>query len=191
MNKVYLRISTDKQIQDRQKYNLEQAGYNESNSVFYEEIYTGKSRKRPILNQLLNELENGDSIVVADLTRLARSVRDLLEITEVITKNNANLISLKENVDLDTSTGKLLFTIMGAISEFEANNLSDRTKEALAAKKAQGIVLGRPNVYSQEEIEQAINEYMTSKKSLKKVASNYNFTYGTLYNELKKRGLKR
>lgn len=189
--RVYMRVSTDNQSQDRQKYLLEQAGYNEDNSIFYQESISGKTRKRPQLEKLLDELEVGDKLIVADLTRLARSVRDLLAIGEEITSKNANLISLKENIDLETSTGKLLFTVIGAIGQFERDVLSDRTKEALKAKKQKGIKLGRPVTLDDSVIDNAIETYMNGKESMLNVSKRYGISVATLCNELKKKGLKR
>lgn len=191
MNKIYVRISTEKQILERQDYLLEQRGYNRQNSVIYEEVYSGKSKNRPILNKMLDELKSGDTVVVTDLTRLARSVKDLWWIGDKITSKGCNLVSLKENVDLETSTGKLLFTVIGAIGQFERDTLSDRTKEALRAKKANGQILGRPVVLDETNLENAINEYLNSKSSMKVIANKYNISDATLCLKLKKKGLKR
>ena len=191
MNKIYVRISTEKQFLERQDYLLEKMGYNKDNSIIYEEVYSGKSKNRPMLNKMLDELKEGDTVVVTDLTRLARSVKDLWWIGDKITSKGCNLISLKENVDLETSTGKLLFTVIGAIGQFERDTLSDRTKEALKAKKANGTILGRPITLDETNLENAINEYLNSKLSMKIVASKYNISDATLCNTLKKKGLKR
>lgn len=189
--RIYMRVSTDNQSQDRQKYLLEQAGYNEDNSIFYQESISGKTRKRPQLEKLLEELTVGDKLIVADLTRLARSVKDLLAISEEIVEKKANLISLKENIDLETSTGKLLFTVIGAIGQFERDVLSDRTKEALKAKKQKGIKLGRPVTLDESVIENAIETYMNGKESMLNVSKQYGISVATLCNQLQKKGLKR
>lgn len=191
MNRIYVRISTDMQITDRQDFILKEIGYTNENSVFYEEIYSGKTKKRPVLIKMLDELEEGDNVVVTDLTRLARSVKDLWIIGDNITEKGANLISLKENVDLTTSTGKLLFTVIGAIGEFERNTLSDRTKEALAAKKANGVRLGRPKAIEENKMSDAIQFYMNGYQSMKEVSEKFNISDATLCNELRKRGLHR
>lgn len=192
MNRLYCRTSTLDQFQDRQMYILNEKGYNESNSVVYEEKVSGKSlKKRDELKRLLNDLEKGDVVVCSEISRLARSTIDLWSVANTILEKECSLICVKENFDLSTAMGRFTFNIFGSIAQLERETISERTRDGLASKKAQGIVLGRPSVYSQEEIEQAIHEYMTSKKSLKDVASHYNFTYGTLYNELKKRNLKR
>lgn len=190
--RIYMRVSTvDKQDFLRQEYLLKEKGYDFEKCVVYEEKISGKTRKRPQLEKLLSELESGDNLIVTDLTRLARSVRDLLAIGEEITDKNANLISLKENIDLETSTGKLLFTVIGAIGQFERDVLSDRTKEALKAKKQKGIKLGRPTSLDESIIEQSISEYMSTNKSMLVVSKEFGISNATLCKELKKRGMKR
>ena len=190
--RIYMRVSTvDKQDFLRQEYLLKEKGYDFDKCVIYEEKISGKTRKRPQLEKLLSELESGDNLIVTDLTRLARSVRDLLAIGEEITDKNANLISLKENIDLETSTGKLLFTVIGAIGQFERDVLSDRTKEALKAKKQKGIKLGRPVTLDESVIDNAIETYMNGKESMLNVSKQYGISVATLCNQLQKKGLKR
>lgn len=191
MNKVYVRISTDKQIGERQDYLLEQKGYTKDNSLFYEETFSGKTKNRPMLNKLLSELQKGDVLVVTDLSRLARSVKDLWVISDELLSKGATLISLKENIDLATSSGRLVFSMLGSIYQFEREVLSDRTKEALRAKKANGQILGRPVILDETNLENAINEYLNSKSSMKVIANKYNISDATLCNTLKKKGLKR
>lgn len=191
MNRIYLRVSTLGQENLRQEFILKEKGYEFDKCVVYEEKMSGKTRKRPQLEKLLDELESGDNLIVTDLTRLARSVKDLLNIGEEITERNANLISIKENIDLTTSTGKLLFTVIGAIGQFERDVLSDRTKEALRAKKQKGIKLGRPTTLDESVIEQAISEYMNSDKSMLVVSKEFGISNATLCTQLQKKGLKR
>ena len=191
MNKIYVRISTDQQEQDRQIYILNEKGYNYDNSIIYQETLSGKNRNRPVLIKLLDELRSGDIVIVTDLSRLARSVKDLWEISDEIISKKATLVSLKEMIDLGTSTGRLLFTMIGGIYQFERDVLSDRTKEALAAKKKNGVVLGRPATIDKSNYDLAVEEYMNSRKSLNEIGKKYGMSGVSVYNELKKRGLKR
>ena len=191
MNKIYVRISTDQQEQDRQIYILNEKGYNYDNSIIYQETLSGKNRNRPVLIKLLDELRSGDIVIVTDLSRLARSVKDLWEISDEIISKKATLVSLKEMIDLGTSTGRLLFTMIGGIYQFERDVLSDRTKEALAAKKKNGAVLGRPATIDKSNYDLAVEEYMNSRKSLNEIGEKHGMSGVSVYNELKKRGLKR
>ena len=191
MNRLYIRVSTDKQIGERQDYILQQKGYSFENCVVYEETMSGKSRNRPVLAKLLKECEKGDNLVITDLSRLARSVKDLWEISDELIKKEVTLVSLKENIDLSTSSGRLVFSMLGAIYEFERSVLSDRTKEALMAKKKNGVVLGRPKTINDELMNDAILEYMSSDKSMMKVSKEFGISVATLCNKLKERGLTR
>lgn len=193
MNKIYLRVSTiDSQEFDRQEYILKEKGYDLNNCIVYQEKISGKSMSnRDELKRMLSEIKKGDNVIITDLSRLARSVKDLWLISDELLVKGATLISLKENIDLSTSSGRLIFTMIGAIYEFERSTLSDRTKEALRAKKANGIILGRPITLDESNLENAINEYMNSKLSMKVIANKYNISDASLCNTLKKKGLKR
>lgn len=189
MNKIYLRVSTDDLGQefDRQVYILENAGYVMSECIVYQEKVSGKStKKRNELKRMLSELEVDDVVVVADLSRLARSVKDLWEISDEIVRCKSTLISIKENIDLANPSGRLVFSILGAINEFERDILSQRTKDGLAAKKKSGIRLGRPTVIESEVITNAVNTYLTSKLSYEKVGKLFGISGVTVYNEVKK-----
>jgi DNA invertase Pin-like site-specific DNA recombinase len=176
---------------DRQDYIIEQKGYKLDDCIVYEETYSGKTKNRPMLKKLLNEVQSGDNVVITDLSRLARSVKDLWEISDELISKNATLISLKENIDLSTSSGRLVFSMLGAIYQFERDVLSDRTKEALMAKKKNGVVLGRPKTINDELMNDAILEYMSSDKSMMKVSKEFGISVATLCNKLKERGLTR
>ena len=191
MNKLYLRVSTDIQSNERQEYLLKEKGYVFDNCIVYEEKISGKTKNRPMLIKMLSELVKGDVVIISDLSRLARSVKDLWFITDEITLKGATLISLKENIDLATTSGRLIFTMLGAIYEFERSNLSDRTKEALRVKKNNGVILGRPVTIEKSLIDNAIETYMNSNKSMLVVSKEYDISVATLCNELKKVGLKR
>jgi len=182
---LYLRISTELQIQDRQKLILKENGYDESNCILFEEIYTGKTKKRPVLQEMLKSVEKGDKVVITDLTRLARSVKDLWEISDELTKKGATLVSIKENLDLSTPTGKLLFTVMGAIGQFERDNLSERTKDGLRARKQKGVVLGRPLVNDVEKILEMYDNGIKAKVISEETGININTVYHHIRKERK------
>ena len=185
MNKIYVRISTDLQSQDRQKLILEENGYNESNSIIFEETFSGKNAKRPELIRLLDGIEKGDRIIITDLTRLARSVKDLWEISDELTRKGATLISIKENVDLETATGRLLFSVIGAVGQFERDTLSERTKEGLRAKKANGVVLGRPVQIDAETIAELFEQGLSAKDISEQSGVKLNTVYYYI-NKIKK-----
>lgn len=145
----YIRKSTDEQSYKRQYHILKEKGYiNGINCIFKEETYTGKTLKRPVLDELLKELKENDTIVVESLSRFSRGglyktieiIKDLVEkrkINVIILKENLNLIAGK---DMDAST-KMLLGIFSILAEFERDLLSERTKEGL---KATDKKIGRP-----------------------------------------------
>lgn len=138
----YCRVSTIEQNLDRQldsmsRYSVEK---------IFEEKVSGKSADRPQLKELLDFAREGDTIIIHDFSRLARNTKDLLNIVELLTKKGIQLISIKENIDTSTPTGKLLLTVIGAISEFERTNLLERQAEGIAIAKKKGIYKGRKPV---------------------------------------------
>lgn len=140
----YCRVSKENMNLDRQCDSLIAAGVPERN--IYQEKVTGTKRERIELNRMIDSLKPGETVLVAELTRLSRSTKDLFEIVELIESKGANIKSLKESW-LDTSTphGKLLFTIFSGLSQFERDLLSDRTKDGLRAARARGRIGGRPS----------------------------------------------
>lgn len=141
MNFGYMCISTLDQNVDRQRKRLEEFG---CERIFFEKV-TGTKRERPELNRVLEFLRPEDTVVVTDLTRLFRSTKNLIEITELISKKGANLKSLKESwLDTTTAHGKMLFTIFAGIAQFERDLTSERTKEGIMAARKRGKHPGRP-----------------------------------------------
>jgi len=179
---AYLRISTDKQSDDRQRLILSENGYNVENTIFMEEVYSGKTTKRPMLIKLLSQLEKGDKVVITDLTRLARSIKDLWQLTETIIGKGATLVSIRENFDLDTAMGKMMFNIFGAVGQFERDTLSERTKDALRAKKQHGVILGRPLA---NDVSAILDLYDNGKKA-KEIASETGININTVYHHIRK-----
>ena len=135
----YVRVSTIEQNEERQ---LETMKRYEVEKVFTEKV-SGKNTNRPKLQELLDFAREGDTIIIHDFSRLARNTQDLLNIVETLTQKGIHLISSKENIDTSTPTGKLLLTVIGAISEFERTNLLERQAEGIAIAKAKGVYKGR------------------------------------------------
>ena len=139
----YARVSTESQNLDRQLDALEKYGV----EMIYNEKMTGTKKDRPELLKLLDRVTDGDTVVVESLSRLGRSTKDLIELTELFQSKGVHLVSLKENVDTSTSTGKLLFTLMSAIAQFERDTIADRTREGLRSARARGrMEIGRAHV---------------------------------------------
>lgn len=140
----YARASLDSQTLDRQIDELTAYGVDPRN--IYQEKITGTTRNRPELKRLLDGLRPGDVVAFVELTRLGRSLIDLVNIVEVLERKGASFISLKEQMlDTTTTEGKLIFGFFAILAEFERNRLSDRTKSGLAAARKKGHFGGRPS----------------------------------------------
>ena len=137
----YARVSTEEQSLNRQIDMLNEVGCEK----IFEEKISGIKRERQELMKMLEQLRKGDLIIVADLTRLSRSVKELFQLVEQIEAKGANIKSLKESwMDTSTPQGKLMFTIFAGISQFERDLISQRTIEGLVAARARGKKGGRP-----------------------------------------------
>ena len=172
----YARVSTEQQNLDRQLDMLQKYGVD----FIYNEKMTGTKRNRPELEKLLERLTEGDTIVVESLSRLGRSTKDLIWLMETFNSKGVNLVSLKESIDTTTSTGKLLFTLMSAIAQFERDVIADRTREGLNSARARGRKGGRPRTDS-EKLRKAIKLYNTQQYTLAEIEDMTGVKRSTLY----------
>lgn len=131
----YARVSTDDQSLNRQLDQLKEFG---CIKIFKEKI-SGTKTNRMQLEKMIEQLREGDIIVITELARLSRSTKELFRLMDIIEKKGANIKSIKESwVDTTTPQGKFMFTIFAGISQFERDLISQRTKEGLAAARARG-----------------------------------------------------
>ncbi len=140
----YARISTDDQKLDAQLDVLNGAG---AGRIFADRI-SGSKRQRPELDRMLEQLREGDVVMVTKYDRLARSLRDLLDIVQAIQGRGAGFRSLAEDIDTTTPAGRLVFHVFASIAQFERERISERTKEGLDAARKRGRVGGRPPALS-------------------------------------------
>ncbi len=143
----YARVSTQDQNLDAQLDALKAAG---AERIFKEKI-TGKAKSRPELDKLLEQLRTDDVIVVTKYDRLARSLKNLIDIVEAIRERGAGFRSLGEDIDTTTPAGRLVFHVFGSIAEFERERIGERTSEGLAAARSRGRIGGRPAALSPEQ----------------------------------------
>jgi DNA invertase Pin-like site-specific DNA recombinase len=140
----YARVSTEDQNLDAQQDALKAAGVER---LFADRI-SGSLRQRPELDRLLDQVRPGDVIIVTKYDRLARSLRDLLDIVEAIQARGAGFRSLAEDIDTTTPAGRLVFHVFASIAQFERERISERTREGLEAARKRGRVGGRPPALS-------------------------------------------
>jgi len=140
----YARVSTDEQTLDLQLDALKAAG---CERLFTDQV-SGAKADRPGLQQAIDQLCAGDTLVVWRLDRLGRSLRHLIETVQALAQRGVGFKSLTETIDTTNSSGKLIFHIFGALAEFERDLIRERTQAGLAAARARGRKGGHPRVKS-------------------------------------------
>ena len=144
----YIRVSSDKQTVENQRFEINNFCKKEKliiNGWIEETISGTKSYNKRELGKLLKSVKNGDLIICAELSRLGRNLFMIMEILNICMTKECRVWTIKDNYRLgDDIQSKVLAFAFGLSAEIERNLISQRTKEALARKKAEGIVLGRP-----------------------------------------------
>ncbi len=147
----YVRVSTQGQAEEGVSLDAQESkvrAWAELNGaeevvIFRDEGISGKrADNRPGLNAAIEAVGKGDALVCYSLSRLSRSTKDTLGLADLLTKKEADLVSLSERIDTTTAAGKMVFRMLAVLSEFERDQISDRTRFALAHKKAQGEKTG-------------------------------------------------
>ena len=172
----YARVSTNDQNPELQVDALEKAG---AEQVFQEK-FTGTLRERPELSQCLRMLRQGDVLVVWKLDRLARSLKDLVEIVQDLQDRGIGFKSLTESIDTTSSGGRLVFHIFGALAEFERDLIRERTMAGLEAARARGRKGGRKPALSKTDIQKAAAMLLDPKITKTEVAQHFGVSRTTL-----------
>lgn len=164
MNIGYIRVSTIEQNPDRQYSDLKKYKIDK----FFEEHASGKNTERPVLNEMLNFIREGDTLFIESFSRLARNTADLLNIIETLKNKNVKIISQKENLDTGSPTGKMMITMIGAIATFERELILERQKEGIAIAKAAGKYKGRKKILPPSNFETLYSLYLNRQIPTKK-----------------------
>lgn len=181
----YARVSKYNQSLDRQLDSLEKAG---CEKIFQEKI-TGTKKERPELIKMFDQLRQGDTVVISELARLGRSTKDLVSISEKLIEMKVELKSLKENIDTNTATGKMMFGMLAVLSQFERDLISESTKEGIESARSRGKLGGRPKK-KPYDIQRAIKLYDTKEYTVKEIASMTKISRATIYNYIMERNKK-
>jgi len=201
MNKaiIYIRVSTTQQadegvsLQAQEKKARAWCELNdyEVSGVHVDAGISGKKmNNRPALEQALSECELGSALVVYSLSRLARSTKDTISISERLQLAGTDLVSISEKIDTTSAAGKMVFRMLAVMAEFESDQISERTKMGMQHKKAKGERVGSIPFGSQlhsngkdllpNKIELEIIEIIASLNrdglSLNKIAAHLNIT---------------
>lgn len=184
----YARISTREQNLDMQIIALEDAGCEK----IYEEIVSGAKSDRPVFNNVMKQLRDGDTLTVWKLDRLGRSLKHLVELVHILMQRNIGLCSLNDPIDTTTSQGRLIFNIFASLAEFERDIIRERTQAGLSAARARGRLGGIPRGIPKSSEATAIAAetlYRERKLSVMQIAKKLNICKNTLYKYLRYRNV--
>lgn len=177
MNIEYVRVSTVEQNEIRQVEALKKHNIDK----WYIEKVSAKDTNRTELKNMLDYAREKDIIYIHDFSRLARNTKDLLNIVEELNKKNVTLVSNKENIDTSTPTGKLMLTMIGAIAEFERQNLLERQREGIAIAKQQNKYKGRKEIKIDNNVfDELYNKYVNRQINKVEFAKLLNISRPTL-----------
>ena len=197
---AYLRASTDKQDLSHQKLEiLEFARCRELHVDEYVELTVSsrKSSKQRRIDELVQMLEETDTLIVTELSRLGRSTAEVIALVNALVEGNIRLIVIKQNLDISRQdmNSKIIITLFSLFAELERDLISLRTREALAAKKAQGQRLGKPKgTLQKSKFDQhvaRIKELLGYGLSVRKIAKVLGYSSHIALNTyINKRGLR-
>ncbi|WP_435786221.1 recombinase family protein [Cytobacillus oceanisediminis] len=190
MNKLvgYARVSTVGQDLKLQVEKLEKYGCEK----IFQEKKSGAKTDREELAKALDYLREGDKLVVYKIDRLARSTFDLHKIAMDLSKKGIGLVFIKEQIDFTTPAGKLMFTMLGAIAEFERDLINERTKEGRERAKAQGKHMGRKG-QDEKVVKKALKLYQDKDNnglSVNDIVKMTGVPRSTIYSKIKERKKK-
>ena len=195
---AYLRVSTDEQDLKKNRADILHLA-NEKNLGkvrWVEETISSRiSWKKRKIAQVLQELAEGDNLIVSELSRLGRSMLECMEILALATEKKIHLYAVKGNWQLENSLqSKIMAMVFSMAAEIERDLLSQRTKEALAARKRAGVKLGRPEGLGKSKLDARrpeIEALLNNGASQKYIAQRYQTTEVNLSLWLAKQGLRR
>ena len=186
----YIRVSTDKQTVENQRFEIERFAQKQQLQIdgWIEETISGaKNYTKRQLGRLLKRIQKGDLIICAELSRLGRSLFMIMEILNICMNKECRVWTIKDGYRLgDDIQSKVLAFAFGLSAEIERNLISQRTKEALARKKSEGVILGRPKGSlvpnsNCEKKREWIREMISLGVSKTDIAKNLHVARGTLY----------
>jgi DNA invertase Pin-like site-specific DNA recombinase len=180
----YARVSTSEQSLDIQKDALKNSG---CKKIFTDTI-SGAKTTRPGLDDALDYIREGDTLVVWKLDRLGRSTQHLIETVKLLGDRGIGFQSLQESIDTTTGTGRLVFHIFSALAEFERDLIRERTNAGLKAARARGRIGGRPPRLTKEKIADMITHHRQGTLSIDDLCKLFNISRPSFYNYIKRHG---
>lgn len=191
---AYVRVSTDKQTLENQRSEILHFAHSRGLKIdtWVEEVVSGKVKEKDRrLGAYLKKMRKGDILIVSELSRLSRTLLDIMSIMRTILEKGVVLYSVKENCCLgDNINSKVILFAFGLAAEIERDLISMRTKEALAVRKEQGAVLGRrpgdcPKIEMLRENEESILKEYAAGMRISCLSKNYGVSRDTMSKFLK------
>lgn len=187
---AYLRVSTGHQVLDNQKNEVEKYVAAKEMTVdrWVTEVVSGTKRGRDRkIGALVKQLKRGDTLLITEISRLSRTLMDIMSIVGELLENGVTLYSIKDGYTFDdTINSKVLLFAFGLVAEIERNLISMRTKEALDLRRRQGVTLGRrEGSYRKlnilEENKEKVDEALIRGASIASICRKYKVSYSTFY----------
>jgi DNA invertase Pin-like site-specific DNA recombinase len=179
---AYIRVSTTEQNPARQMELIERRGIPE-NRIYCDKL-SGRDMERPELKRMLSSLRAYDTVVVTSLDRLGRNTRDLLNLIEEFNKKKVRFVSLKENIDTSTPTGRFFLTVMAAIAEMEYATIRERQQAGILLAKQEGRMNGRPKV-AIDNFEAHYKQFKRGQITISQAAKLSSISRATFYRRMK------
>ncbi len=177
----YVRVSTKEQNTARQEELMKTLGVEK----VYMDKMSGKDTNRPALQEMMNFVREGDSVIVESISRFARNTKDLLELTEQLRNKQVQFISQKEKIDTNSPTGKFMLTIFGAVAELERGYIRERQREGIEIAKKQGRYKGRPEK-ELNSFEDVYNQWKEGHLSATSASKQLGISRSTFYRKVDK-----
>ncbi len=184
----YIRVSSLDQNTDRQYAAFNNEGIKLDKT--FEEKISGKDRKRPQLEAMLDYTREGDTVYVESYSRLARNTRDLLNLIHELEDKGVAVVSLKENFDTTTANGRLMLTFMQGIAQFERDLIKERQAEGIELAKAAGK-FKKPKKQKPDNWEELYAKYMCREMTAVNLAKHCKISRALLYQWIREEKAKR
>lgn len=178
----YSRVSTNEQHTENQRLELESSGY--KIDFYFEETVSGKTciSERKEFSKLLNQIRDGETLIVSKLDRIGRDAIDVLKTVKMLSERNIKIIVLNlGNIDITSTSGKVLLTCLSAISEMELSLLKERVVAGLNRAKASGITLGRRSKTNDKQKIKIVNS-LKQGLSVRSLAKRYSISRQSIMN---------
>ena len=177
----YARVSTNDQNLDLQTDALKAAG---CKKIFSDQGVSGAKAERPELDKALDQIRKKDVLVIWKLDRLGRSLKDLLSIVESLKEQGAHFASIQDGFDTSTASGKMVFSVIGAMAEYERNLTRERTRAGLAAARARGRMGGRPKALDESQVKVAIALAEAGELTVNEICEQVGCSRSTYYRQV-------